>query len=518
MKPKTILLWLFVGGIIGFIVVMCIGFDVFEEWWKQFHLFEPSTWTGDNDDTKNFFYLMFVLVLSVSIGFVHKEIMKKHNWYKTLLAWYDTYSSAFWAYIISVATAALASAFAYEADDNYGQSEWSIIYVIYSIAIISFIQGFCWHRQISKRKTSNYINENQNATNTTQIAEEGENAKYEKIAKEVGILAAVKAYKEDHNCCLSEAQNAIDSLLAPKPSATMRPFEEYEKTIEEKRQERIHTIISILIFVVPIFSIIFYKVWSNRTENEKLWAAGPKNYVERAFNVNMKMVYVEGGNFMMGCSDNDSCISDQKPERHVSLNSYFIGMTEVTQQQWQKVMGTSITDQRLLAGDSIVRCRTGNKYPMHYVSWEEANEFCRRLSQKSKHTYQLPTESQWEYAARGGINNDTTPYSGGFILDSVSWNHSNSGRQMHPVGTRQCNSLAICDMSGNVWEYCLDCYADTYNPADTIDPCGPATGDTRVLRGGSFLSKPKACEVRNRDYIRPNKRVLILGFRVVMIP
>ena len=213
MKPKTILLWLFVGGIIGFIVVMCIGFDVFEEWWKQFHLFEPSTWTGDNNDTKIFFYLMFVLVLSVSIGFVHKEIMKKHNWYKALLAWYDTYSSAIWAYIISVVTAALASAFAYEADDNYGQSEWSIIYVIYSIAVICFITGFRWQHQASKLKTYNYAYKDisQNTVNDG-------NAKYKKIVKEIGVLSAVKAYKEDHNCSLSEAKNAIDSLLASNSS------------------------------------------------------------------------------------------------------------------------------------------------------------------------------------------------------------------------------------------------------------------------------------------------------------
>jgi len=383
------------------------------------------------------------------------------------------------------------------------------------------------HREIANdSRFCSYCGQPQTIDNSTQNWQKNttdERAKYLNIAQVQGTLSAVKAYKEDHNCSLQEAKDKIDSWMSAgedgNQSQEFRPYEEYELKMKERRKIHFKIYLFIITLVVVIILTVIEKKNSDITDNEREWAAEPKNYIEKAFDIDMKMVYVASGDFIMGCSDNDAnCFSDQKPERLVSLSSYYIGMTEVTQQQWQKVMGSDIAQQRVLAGDTIVRGSVGDNYPMYYVSWEEANEFCRRLSQKSKHIYQLPTEAQWEYAARGGINNDQTIYSGSNILDSVSWNKANSELHVHPVGTRQCNSLAICDMNGNLWEHCLDWYADTYNPADTIEPCGPTTGTQRVLRGGSFLSQPIVCEVHYRDHADPSERTLIFGFRVVMIP
>ena len=364
----------------------------------------------------------------------------------------------------------------------------------------------------SRQLTQNW---QENTTNERDI--------YVSIAQNRGVLEAVKAYQQDHQCGLKEAKYKIGYWISPygggNQSQEFRPYEEYEQKMKQLRKALGDAVFSISIFLAMSFLIIFCIVRNSRTDNELEWKAEPKNYVEKAFGINMKMVYVASGDFLMGCSDTDAnCRPNQKPARLISLDTYYIGMTEVTQLQWQKVMGTDIGRQWELSGDSIALKGVGNNYPMHYVSWKDANEFCRRLSQKSKHIYQLPTEAQWEYAARGGINNDQTRYSGSNFLDTVCWHKGNSGQVLHPVGTRKCNSLAICDMSGSLWEHCLDWYTETYNPADTIEPRGPATGTERVLRGGSYWSQPGACDVRFRDHALPDDRALHFGFRVVMIP
>ena len=244
-----------------------------------------------------------------------------------------------------------------------------------------------------------------------------------------------------------------------------------------------------------------------------------RDFVETTAGLNMKMVWVEGGEFMMGgTSEQGSDVySDEQVIRRIKLSSYYIGECEITQQQWTKVMGTSIQQQASKAGQSSYR-GIGPDYPMYYVSWEEAQAFCQELSRMTGRTYCLPTEAQWEYAARGGKNADRSKYSGSWSIDAVAWYADNSGRSTHPVKNKRANSLGLYDMIGNVWEWCSDWYSDSYNINDTNNPTGPSSGSSRVLRGGSWCDGEQFCRVSNRSYNDPGDRSSNTGFRVVVIP
>ena len=243
-----------------------------------------------------------------------------------------------------------------------------------------------------------------------------------------------------------------------------------------------------------------------------------QNYTENAFGINMKMVYVEGGSYNMGCTGEQGgdCDDDEKTVRYVTVSDFYIGQFEITQAQWQAVMGTSVYQQQSKAGGSSTY-GTGNDYPMYYVSWEEAKEFCRRLSQQTGKTYRLPTEAEWEYAARGGKKTQNSKYAGGFLLDYVGWHTSNSGGKTHAVGTKNANELGIYDMSGNVWEWCEDWYGD-YRSYDTDNPTGASSGSYRVLRGGGWDYDASSCRVSYRGGDSPGNRYDNFGFRVVCLP
>ena len=134
-----------------------------------------------------------------------------------------------------------------------------------------------------------------------------------------------------------------------------------------------------------------------------------ENYTETAFGINMKMIWVEGGDFMMGCtSEQSDCEKDEKNVRRVTLGGFYIGMLEVTQAQWKAVMGTTVLQQRNKKDSSLPMAGVGSNYPMYYVNYDEVTEFCRLLSKRTGKTYTLPTEAQWEYAARGGMKSDGT--------------------------------------------------------------------------------------------------------------
>ena len=243
------------------------------------------------------------------------------------------------------------------------------------------------------------------------------------------------------------------------------------------------------------------------------------SFTETAYGINMRMVWVEGGDFLMGCTSEQGsdCDSDEKNVRKVTVDGFYIGMLEVTQSQWEKVMGTTIDQQKNKANASNTR-GVGPDYPMYYVSWEEAMEFCRLLSQQTGKTYTLPTEAQWEYAARGGSKNEGTKFSGSHYLDNVAWYDGNSGNSTHVCGTKRANALGIYDMSGNVWEWCKDWYGDSYISYDVNNPQGASSCSNRVLRGGSWSSDARDCRVANRNGNTPGSRSYFNGFRVVMIP
>jgi formylglycine-generating enzyme required for sulfatase activity len=190
----------------------------------------------------------------------------------------------------------------------------------------------------------------------------------------------------------------------------------------------------------------------------------------------------------------------------VTLNDYYIGETEVTQAQWKKVMGTNPS---YFSG-----C---NDCPVEKVSWDDVQLFLSRLNERmGGFEYRLPTEAEWEYAARGGNMSRSFLFAGSDDLDAVGWFADNSGGKTHPVRKKTANELGLYDMSGNVWEWCLDWYAN-YSGQDESNPRGAVSGLTRVRRGGSWGLNSKNCRISNRNDSEPDYRNNLIGFRLVAV-
>ena len=207
--------------------------------------------------------------------------------------------------------------------------------------------------------------------------------------------------------------------------------------------------------------------------------------------VTFKMVTVEGGSFMMGAmAGDDDAYSDEKPAHQVTLTTFRIAETEVTQALWQAVMGTNpspYTDD--------LNC------PVENVSWVDAHSFIAKLNQLTGKSFRLPTEAEWEYAARGGKYSHGYLYSGSNDIGTVAWYSSNCGGKTHAVATKLPNELGIYDMTGNVWEICQDRYAsDYYSNSPIYNPTGPSTGNNISDRGGSWYNNAAKCRVTYRDH------------------
>lgn len=255
-------------------------------------------------------------------------------------------------------------------------------------------------------------------------------------------------------------------------------------------------------------------------QQQSTYSQAPQSYVEDAgCGLNMKMVYVEGGSFRMGATpeQGSDADSDESPVHTVRLDSYYMAECEVTQAQWEKIMGTTIYQQRDKANTQWPMRGVGDNNPMYYVSWEEAQAFCRELSAKTGKTYLLPTEAQWEYAARGGNKSKGYKYSGSYAIDAVAWYDSNSGSATHWVKQKRANELGLYDMSGNVWEWCSD-WKGSYSSSEQSNPTGAGSGQYRVLRGGGWSGDAGDCRVSDRDFNAPSYRSNCYGFRVVCLP
>jgi formylglycine-generating enzyme required for sulfatase activity len=217
----------------------------------------------------------------------------------------------------------------------------------------------------------------------------------------------------------------------------------------------------------------------------------------------IEMVRVKGGTFTMGYTSEqgNDCYSDEKPSHQVTLSDFYIGKYEVTQAQWKAVMGSNPSHFK------------GDNLPVETVSWDDAQEFIRKLNVQTGKNYRLPTEAEWEYAARGGAQSRGTKYSGSNTVGDVAWYDGNSGNAIHPVGQKLPNELGLYDMSGNVWEWCSDWYG-AYSSGSQTNPAGPSSGSYRVDRGGSWCSYARNARVPFRDYGTPGYRGSALGFRL----
>ena len=231
-----------------------------------------------------------------------------------------------------------------------------------------------------------------------------------------------------------------------------------------------------------------------------------------------EMVTIEGGTFIMG---SDHAGERERPAHNVTISSFLLSTGEVTQRMWNEVMD-----------DNPSRLK-GEDLPVDRVTWLMAVEFCNRLSSKeglepvytikdgkaqidwTKNGYRLPTEAEWEFAAKGGKQSQGFQYAGSDVIDDVAWYKENSRFKPHPVKEKKPNELGLYDMSGNVYEWCWDWFGESYfSDSPEQDPKGPATGERKILRGGCWYSEAKHSVIVARVHANPEGQGANVGFRL----
>ena len=320
---------------------------------------------------------------------------------------------------------------------------------------------------------------------------------------------------------------ADDATLTKPDGMSQALFRTVSKCMEQKRKDRPQTmdeVIALLNKEPNGFqeTQLLTSVISRQSSESKLESA-IYNFGEdiSVFNVNgvaFKMVRVQGGTFQMGATSEQGSDADrdEKPVHSVTLSDYYIGQTQVTQELWQVVMGSN---PAYFKGD--------NQRPVENVSWNDCQEFITKLNRLTGKNFRLPTEAEWEFAARGGNKRNDYKYSGSNKVNDVAWYENNSstnsvmrsfltmdrGRRTHPVAQKQSNELGLYDMSGNVWEWCYDWYGE-YKSNSQTNPTGPSTGSYRVLRGGSWYYGVRLVRVSYRNYYSPGGRYFYNGLRL----
>lgn len=252
----------------------------------------------------------------------------------------------------------------------------------------------------------------------------------------------------------------------------------------------------LLLCTLTAFAQDSEKTQSNYTPNVRTFTAN---------GVSFQMVEVQGGTFYMGATSEQGsdAESDEQPVHQVTLSSYYIGKYEVTQDLWQAVMGTNPSRFN------------GNRKPVEQVSWNDCQTFISKLNSLTGKRFRLPTEAEWEFAARGGTMSRGYKYSGSNSLSNVAWYTDNSGSTTHDVGTKSPNELGIYDMSGNVYEWCSDWFGN-YSSSSQINPTGAYSGSYCVGRGGSWNFNAGDCRVSYRYGWSPGIRYGSLGLRLVL--
>ena len=312
------------------------------------------------------------------------------------------------------------------------------------------------------------------------------------------IKRATNKKQENRYASVSEVKKALATVLIKSAI----PNKKVNKKPNNKSDKRIALFI---LFFVPIIGIITLIL---KNKEELFFTHEQGNYVDPGF----EMVFIKGGTFTMGCTGEQSdCHDNEKPTHQVTVSDFQIGKYEVTQKQWREVMGSDPPELRFKGCDNC---------PVERVSWNDIQKFIIKLNQKTGKKYRLPTESEWEYAARGGVKSDVErsrnadfKYAGSNNIDEVAWYDGNSDSKTHPVGKKKPNELGIYDMSGNVWEWCSD-WDGNYSSGSQTNPKGASTGTYRVLRGGSWYSNYRGCRVAYRKYSCLGNRVSHYGFRL----
>lgn len=309
----------------------------------------------------------------------------------------------------------------------------------------------------------------------------------------------------------------IQKPETPKPEA---PKPEPEPVAKKDNMLWLWVALAVMVIGGGIFGIAKL----SRSQKGSTIANAPSGYSAKtteyiANGVAFNMVKVEGGTFTMGATSEQGSDADsnEKPKHSVTLSSFSIGETEVTQALWEAVMGESVTQIANRIGWNTYG--VGSNYPMYYITWNDCQTFINKLNSLTGKNFRLLTEAEWEYAARGGNKSRGYKYSGSNNIGDVAWCCDNSAingtRQTHPVKQKQANELGIYDMSGNVWEWCQDWYG-SYSSSSLTDPKGPSDGSFRVYRGGGWDFNAWSCRSSLRNDYTPDYRCFDLGLRLAL--
>jgi formylglycine-generating enzyme required for sulfatase activity len=219
------------------------------------------------------------------------------------------------------------------------------------------------------------------------------------------------------------------------------------------------------------------------------------------------MIFVKGGTFTMGCTyeQGTDCEDDEKPPQKVVLMDYYINKFEVTLEEWKTIMGINLDKSQQIECDHC---------PVTNISWFDIQNFINKLDDLTGIQYRLPTEAEWEYAARGGNLSRNFKYCGSNNLNEVAWFSINSKERVQKVGQKFSNELGLYDMSGNVWEWCSDWYNEHNVDGTLFDPRGPSKGKYKIMRGGSWDNGDRSCRTTNSSGFEPDFKDISLGFRL----
>lgn len=301
------------------------------------------------------------------------------------------------------------------------------------------------------------------------------------------ILTRKKLIGETSQTCpVCGADNDISTPYCPKCGWTSIPFQ--SKKLDEKRL------------------VLARSLWANRENNEVNNSDAPSQSIPQPImELIHDMVRVEGGTFTMGGTreQGEDAFEDETPTHKVTLSTFSIGRYPITQEQWEAVMGTNPSHFK------------GAKLPVESVNWFDCQDFAQKLSKMTGRKFRLPTEAEWEYAARGGKRGKRYKFSGGNILNQVGWYNENSGNISHEVGKKSPNELGIYDMSGNIWEWVQDWKGD-YTEEDQENPKGPEEGIERICRGGGWNREIDRARVSYRGDDQPDLRYCSLGLRIAL--
>lgn len=286
-------------------------------------------------------------------------------------------------------------------------------------------------------------------------------------------------------CPVCDETNEVNNLYCPRCGWAFVPFT--SKKLDEKRLNT------------------HRRVWNGLNSGNKAPEVVTSNLPVPIKELIDNMVKVEGGTFVMGgtCEQGEEAFSDEKPPHKVTLSSFYIGRYPITQEQWKVVMGNNPSYFQ------------GDRHPVEQDNWMDCQDFVQKLSDMTGMKFRLPTEAEWEYAARGGNKGKGYKYSGGNLLPQIAWYNENSGGTSHEVGLKAPNELGLYDMSGNIWEWVQDWKGD-YTEDELTNPTGPKTGEERIRRGGGWNREHDRCRVSYRGDDQPDLRYRSLGLRVVL--